>query len=160
MNSHLALRANMIWCKFFAARAGLKFQPKMKLQPRKGASRGVATALPNTIERPVTLPVVDSVQSVQSVDTGNSTLTKCIDLSLATPEILASRELTVNDPCSNVSVSDNTKSLEVGNPSQSEATDALQSEVSFAHTSEVWHSSSGKAVDEVKSGISFLFQWF
>ena len=150
----------MIRCKFFAARAGLKFQPKMKLQPRKGASRGVAAALPNTIERPVTLPVVDSVQSVQSVDTGNITLTKCIDSSLATPEILASGELTVNDPCSNVSVSDNTKSLEVGHPSQSEATDTLQSEVSVPHTSEVWHSSSGKAVDEVKSGISFLFQWF
>lgn len=127
----------------------------MKPLPRKGATGGVASALPNTIERPITLPAVDSVQTVQSVDTGNSTLTERIDSSLATSEILVSRELPKNDgyPCSNVSISDNIRSLEVGNPSDSPAMVALQPEVSVPDESGDWHSSFGKSLGEVKMSI-------
>ncbi|EXC04412.1 Transcription factor TFIIIB component B'' [Morus notabilis] len=167
-----------------STRAGHKFRTKIKPQAQKGATRGVASSLEKTIESPAspatlpivdsiqsvqsiepaspaTLPIVDSIQSVQSIDTGNSTPTERIDSSLATSEILGSREPPENGgyPCSNDSVPDNTRNLEVGIHSQPHATDALQSKVSVPDASEDWHSSFGKSLGEnvdLFSGLEYL----
>lgn len=147
-----------------STRAGHKFRTKIKPLAQKEATRGVALALEKTIERPAspaTLPIVDSIQSVQSIDTGNSTPAERIDSSLATSEILGSREPPENGgyPCSNDSVPDNTRNLEVGIRSQPHATDASQSKVSISDASEDWHSSFGKSLGEnvdLFSGLEYL----
>lgn len=135
--------------KSFAARAGHKFCPKMKPQPLKGATRGIASDLPNMIKNPA---VVDSVQSLQSIRVGSSTHINSNDSSLATTDIIASKDPPEHDMCpsSGISLSESTRSLEEENPSQSRATDTLQSDIAVPDGSEDWHSSFGKALGEVK----------
>ncbi|PON77383.1 TFIIIB transcription factor [Trema orientale] len=132
--------------------AGHKFRPKMKPQPRKGATRAVASALPNLMEGPVTLcPVVqDSLQSVQSIDIGNNTLTDFVESSLAMSEIVGIKEPPKDDdyPCSNVALSNNTRNLETGNPSESHSIDALRSEDAVPDGNEDLQSSFGKSLGE------------
>lgn len=134
----------------------------MKLQPQKGATRGVDSALPNLMGRPATLcPVVqDSLQSVQSIYDGNNTQTECIESSLAMSEIVGSKEQPQNDeyPCSNVPLSNGTRSLEMGNPSESHSSDAQRSEDVVPDGNGDWQSSFGKSLGEVKlKNVIFFF---
>ncbi|PON65136.1 Octamer-binding transcription factor [Parasponia andersonii] len=132
--------------------AGHKFQPKMKPQPRKGATRAVASALPNLMERPVTLcPVVqDSLQSIQSIDNGNNTLTDFVESSLAMSEIVGVKQQPKDDdyPYSNVALFNNTRNLEMGSPSESHSIDALHSEDVVPHGIGDLQSSFGKSLGE------------
>lgn len=133
----------------------------MKPQPRKGATRGVASALPDLTKRPVTLcPVVqDCQQSVQNIDVGNNTLTDCAESSLAMSEIVGSKKLPQHDeyPCSNVALSNSTRSFEMMNPSESHSTDARQSDNVVRDGNGGCQSSFGKSLGEVKLENGILF---
>ena len=121
----------------------------MKPQPRKDATRGIISALPDLTKSPT---VVDSVQSLQSIHVGNCTHIDSIDSSLAAADILGSKEPREHDTCPNssFSLSESTRTLEGGNPSQLHATDTLQSDIAVPDGSEDWHSSFGKSLGEVK----------
>ncbi|KAF3435736.1 hypothetical protein FNV43_RR22828 [Rhamnella rubrinervis] len=157
------------------ARVGGKFRPKAKLRPRKELSASVPTTVTSdatgkneivssasleTADPAVPVDVaadgleppvgscLDTVQSVQSVDLGKSRLADQGEPSLATSETVGRREppKTIEDPCSGGLLSDSSRSLFLGNSSQSLPADALDSEVAVLDGD--WHSSFGKPVGE------------
>lgn len=156
---------------------GGKFRPKAKLRPRKEFSASVPTTVTSdatgkdemlsstsleTAEPVVPVDVVgdrleapvgsflDTVESVQSVDVGKSRLADQGETSLATSETVGRREpsKTIEDPCSGGLMPDSSRSLLLGNTSQSLPMDALRSEVAVLDGD--WHSSFEKPVGEVK----------
>lgn len=141
---------------FISVRASHKFRPKPKPQPRKRSPTAVASTLPSAMGTPNTL---DTVQSVQAVDIGNGGLADHGELSLATSETLVRREplKNIEDPCSRVLLSGSSRSLLLGDSSQSLTVDALQPEVPVLDASGNWHSSFGKPVREVKKTVCLCF---
>ncbi|KAL5563052.1 hypothetical protein UlMin_032799 [Ulmus minor] len=105
------------------ARAGQKFRPKIKSQPRMGVSKTAASGPPNTMGRTQTAcsVVLDSMQSVQSIEVGRSALADHVGSFLETSEILESKK---------------------------HAPDAQQSDITVPDESGDWHSSFRKSLGE------------
>ncbi|XP_062076802.1 uncharacterized protein LOC133781749 [Humulus lupulus] len=122
-----------------------KFRPKMKAQPRKGETRGVASDLPNLMDRPVLGsiqedPLQSAVQdSLQSVD------------SLAMTEKSLSKESIFQDSLQSVE--------SIAMTGKSHSIDPLHSEDVVPDGNGDWQSSFGKSLGEnadIFSGLECL----
>ncbi|KAJ7967290.1 Transcription factor TFIIIB component B [Quillaja saponaria] len=135
------------------ARAGGKFQSKIKPRPRGGggaAAVAVASASPNISPAVLTPMAPDEVQSLKSNDGHSSRLTKPDGYSLATFENLESTDPSNNTDYNHSSVpfSDDNISLGPVNPSHPVVSTALPPNIAVHNETGEWSSSFGKSAGE------------
>lgn len=135
-----------------------KFHPRSKAQPRKGTSKAVAFAVPDTTaEKAGSLAstVSDNMKSVESVNVGDARRSHPVSSSLPAFESFGSKEPAQNNEnsCFAVSLCADNRSPGLVNSSQFVATNAQHSAVAMGDL----HSRLGKSMGEVLKKLYFLF---